>query len=201
MIDKRTLGIVGFQGDGNNPFSGENISLEVINQGTAAEDRLLAISAGWYDKAADIKDFDGNVCDAILADGTFINTTNKEVSARGKNCKVADTVKMFSNTPCRIKGIKLYADDTDQLDEEIQILRLTPNGPQVVKRIVPSSSKDEGNNDALRVSIDLTDDMITIGEDTTFLLKLAAGRKCTYTIYYENRASFRQLIESNVYGK
>lgn len=199
-INKKLLGICEFQGESGNPFACPNVSFEVDNTDTSAVARLLALSTGWYDNASEIKDLQGHSVDAILKDGEVIDTTNKKVTATGKNCIIADTVKMLKSTPCRIKGIKLSADDTEQLDCEIQVLKLTPNGPQVIARIIPSSSKDDSSLDAKRVSVDLSDTLVMCGEDVVILLNVAAGHKCSYTFYYENRASFRAMIENQIYN-
>lgn len=197
-VDKNLLGIKEFSGVSNElkgPFQGPNVSFAVSNTGSSAEARLLAISAGWYDQAADIKDSNGKVVDAILKDGEVIETADKKVIATGKNCKVIDVQKMFAKTPCRIKSIRVKVDDAAQLDEEIQILELTPSGPSIIARIIPSSAKNEDNSDPKMASVSLLENNIVLGEDRIFLMNLAAGRTVTLTVYYENRASFAAQIE------
>lgn len=199
MSNLQKLGVDGFAGEVSNPFSGLNVSFEVTNQDTAAESRLLAFSKGWYETAAEMRDFQGNTPAAIIGDGQIITTSTKTVSCAGKSCRVVDVVNMFSKSVCRIKGIKLSVDDAAQLDEEIQFVKLTAQGPQVLARITPAASKSEDQQDQKRVSIDLTEQLIVIGSDVLMFANVAAGRKVTYTIYYEKVASYRALVENNAF--
>lgn len=198
-MNLKKLGIDGFAGESSNPFTGQNVAFEIGNQGSAAEPRLLAFSKGWYDKADEMRDFQGNTPAAVIGDGEIINTENKKVTCSGKSCRVVDVVNMLTKNVCRIKGIKLAVDDAAQLDEEIQIVKLTAEGPKVVKRIIPSSSKTEDQQDQKRVSIDLTDDMIVLGSDEMMFANIASGRKCTYTLFYEKVGSYRALVENNAF--
>lgn len=198
-INLKKLGVDGFVGESSNPFGGQNVSFEITNQGTSAEARLLAVSKGWYDNASEMRDFQGNTPAAVIADGQFITTSNKEVTGTGKSCRIIDVVNLFTKSVCRIKGIKLSVDDASQLDEEIQIVKLTPQGPQILKRVTPSSSKSEDQTDDKRVSIDLSDDMVVMGSDVAMFINVGAGRKVTYTIFYEKVASYRALVENNAF--
>lgn len=197
QIDKEALGIknyVGGNSEVKNPFGGESVSFKISNTGTAASSKLLAVTKGWYTSADDISDYAGKSVDDIIEDGTFDNTADAHVIGSGKNCKIADVVNSFSTSPMRIKGIKLAVDDADQLDEEIQILELTPQGKEVIARIIPSDYKSEDNSDAKRVSIPLIDKNIVLGPDRLFLINIGAY-ECTYTLFFENQMSYAAQLE------
>ena len=200
-MNLQKLGVDGFGGESSNPFTGLNVAFELTNQGSGAEARLIAFSKGWYDAAADMRDAQGHTPDAVIADGTLISTINKEVTCAGKSCRVADVAGMLAKNACRLKGIKLAVDDAVQLDEEIQVVQLTAEGPKALKRIIPSSSKTEDQQDPKRVSIDLTDDLVVLGADVVVMANLAAGRKCTYTLFYEKVGSYRALVQNNAFGE
>lgn len=198
QVDKEMFGIVGFAGDNaevKQPFSGKSVSMILTNTGSAAENRTIAIAPGWYGSAALIKDLDGNTVNAIVAEGTFDATTNKELTAAGVGCKVNDVVGMFKTTPCRIKGIKVKADAEAQLSQEIQFIELDPNGQRPISRVIPANFKSDKSQDAKLADIDLLDELVVMGPDGVMLIKLAAGRTITLTMFYENRASFRKQLE------
>lgn len=198
-VNKELFGIVEMTGnvaqEYKGPFQGKDFQITVTNTGSAAEDRLLALGIGWHQNAADITDEEGNVVAAILKEGEVIDTANQQVTAAGKNCDVTSVVRMLSTTPCRLKGIRVKVDDAEQLNEEIQILELTPRRPKLIHSIIPSSQKDESNNDSTIASISLLENLVVLGADRLLLLNVAAGRTVTLTMFYENRASFAKQLE------
>lgn len=198
-VNKELFGIVEMSGnvekEYKGPFQGKDFQITITNTGASAEDRLLALGTGWHTSAADITDEEGNVVDAILKDGEIISVADKQVTAAGKNCKVTDVMRMLSTTPCRIKGIRVKVDDAAQLNEEIQILELTLRRPKLIHSIIPSSQKDESNNDTTIASVSLLENLIVVGPDRLLLLNVAAGRTVTLTFFYENRASFSKQLE------
>lgn len=198
QVDKEMFGVVGFAGDNSEvkqPFSGKSATITLTNTGSAAEDKIIVVAPGWYGSASVIKDLDGNTASAIVADGTFDATSTKELTATGIGCKVNDVVGMFKTTPCRIKGIKVKADAESQLSQEIQFIELDPNGQRPISRVIPANFKSDKSQDAKLADIDLLDELVVMGPDGVMLVKLAAGRTITLTMFYENRASFRKQLE------
>jgi len=194
-MNAQTLGIKNASAS-RSAFSGDNVSFTLANQGSSAEDKLLAISPGWNSEAAAVKTISGAAAAAIIKEGTIISTSNKEVTGAGKNCQIDDVVKMFVNTPVFLTGLKIQVDNAAQLDEEIQFVKLSPRGPKEIARVIPSSFKNEANQDDKLISIDLTEMNIVLGIDAAVLMNLAASRKVTMTFFYKNKLSIRDMART-----
>lgn len=196
-MDKQLLGIENFNGS-QDPFANESVAVEISNAGASATDpKRVAMNKAWYTDATKMKDADGNAVDKFLADGTLDATSGKELIVTGKNCSADDACAMLSETPCRVVGLKIAASNVAQLDEPIHIVQYKPQGRVTVAKIIPSSYKDESNNNDKLVSIDLSGLGIVLGKDCAMIVKIGAGYKETITVYYKDRASFRKMIENN----
>ena len=71
-MNAQTLGIKNASAS-RSAFSGDNVSFTLANQGSSAEDKLLAISPGWNDEAAAVKTISGAAAAAIIKEGTHGN--------------------------------------------------------------------------------------------------------------------------------
>lgn len=197
MVNKEQLGIENFNGQ-QDPFSNESVAVELSNADSAADTaKRIAINKAWYDVAANMKDADGNSVDHFLKEGEMDSTSTKKVIATGKNCSADDVCAMFTETPCRVVGIKVAASTVAQLEEPIHIVQYKPQGRVTIAKIIPSSYKDEANNNEKLVTIDVSGLGIVLGKDAAMIVKVAAGCKETLTLYYKDRASFRKMIENN----
>lgn len=197
MVNKETLGIENFNGTAD-PFANESVAVEISNAGSSADTaKRVALNRAWYTDVAKMKDADGNSVDKFLAEGTLDSTSNKELIVTGKNCSADDVAAMLTETPCRVVGLKIAASNIAQLDEPIHVVQYKPQGRVTVAKIIPSSYKDESNNNDKMVTIDLSGLGIVLGKDCAMIVKVAAGYKETITLYYKDRASFRKMIENN----
>ncbi len=196
-MNKELLGIENFNGS-QDPFANESVAVELSNAGTSATAaKRIALNKAWYAEVSKMKDADGNTVDLFLAEGTLDSTSGKEVTATGKNCSADDVCAMLTETPCRLVGMKIAASDIAQLDEPIHIVQYKPQGRVTVAKIIPSSYKDESNNNDKLVSIDLSGLGIVLGKDCAMIVKVGAKYRETVTLYYKDRASFRKMIENN----
>ena len=196
-MDKQLLGIENFNGS-QDPFANESVAVEISNAGASATDaKRVAINKAWYAEVTKMKDADGNSVDKFLGDGVLDATSGKELIVTGKNCSADDVCAMLSETPCRVVGLKIAASNVAQLDEPIHVVQYKPQGRVTVAKIIPSSYKDESNNNDKLVSIDLSGLGLVLGKDCSMIVKVGAGYKETITVYYKDRASFRKMIENN----
>lgn len=192
QIQAQKIGIKDFS-NGQSAFSGESVAYSLASTGSEAANHLLALQGGWHRKASDCKNIAGVSAIAILTDGAIVNNTNDVVTATGKGCTLAELQGMMNNCPILLTGLKVNVDDESQLDEEIQIVKLSPAGVKEIKRIVPNNYKNEANNNPKLISIDLTEDKIVLGPDTSVFMRLQAGRLVNLTWFYKNKLSLRDM--------
>lgn len=206
---RSSMGIVGYTGSPNGfitPFSGENVSMVIDNSGTGATDsiipveKLIALSPGWYKNAEQVTDFSGKRCDGIIDDGIFIpaTTTSTAVIATGQGGSIVDMVGTFTETPCRIKGVRIICSNPDQLNQEFQVLELRPKGANLLKTVTPNALKSENDFDQTRASVSLIDDMIILGKDRTFVYRVLPGVKVTVVFFFADRMSQTAQLENAV---
>lgn len=183
------LGIKAFTGKkATSPFTGESISITITNAGTSAEDRLICIFPGWHTAASALRDREGNTPAAILADGTFITTTDKAVAASSSDSNINDVVQGIKYNPCRLKGVKFVADNADQLNYKFEIQELSFKGRTRNEIFVPSAYKDSSQNDDKRSELALNDAAAPyiLGVETAVYVKVKAGRTLTMTLFIDN---------------
>ncbi|MDR0941951.1 MAG: hypothetical protein LBM68_06980 [Bacteroidales bacterium] len=204
------MGIVGFDGATSNgfvnPFSGTNVSMIIDNTaptGSSVEARpiYIALHKGYYENVEEMTEFSQSV-DGIVNDGIFIpaTSTSSAVSASGQNCRIIDLRKSFEKLPMRIKGLRVKCTEVDQLDQAIEVYQLGPHKPKPIAVHTPSALKNETESDQTRASLDLTSEMIVLGEDKAILYKVLPGVKVTVTYFMSDRMSQSAQLENAIAG-
>lgn len=169
---------------GNSSFADEGrtdktFSITVKNLGAAAVDRLICLFPGFKLTAADIKDPNGNTVDAIIADGTIIDTADKQVTCNGKPGLIKDFVEFLRNVPTRFTGVRMLVNNSDQFEEDLTIQKLSPFVNLGATSITPGNYKTANQTDDKRVEIPLENFQLDSQTVVTFNLK--AGREVTFT--------------------
>ena len=158
-----------------------NYSMTITNQGTAAEDQVIAICPGYFALAADIKDAQGDAVAGIALDGDIVATAGKEVVGKGSPKKIDEFLAFIKNNPTRFIGMKMLVDDAEQFEEEIYIKKISPFRNLEDRQIIPSHYKDSSQLDDKRVEIPLED--FQLDNQTIVLMKIKAGRRVTINFF------------------
>lgn len=153
----------------------------ITNTGSAAVDRVLALHPGYLTNVADLINASGVAADAIVTDGTIINTVNATVVCVGKPKKIAQLQAFVNRNPTRFTGLKMLVNDADQFEEELCIRKLSPLGDLGYETITPSTHKDSKQTDDKRVEIPLNN--FQLDDQTAIIFTLKAGRTVTFTFF------------------
>ncbi len=194
-FNRSAIGIESFTGNEITDFAGESCSVTIKNKGTSAVKRAIAISPGFAQNASDIKTRLGAACDAIIADGEIIDVTDKEVEVSSDDSIVANLVNTFVHLPMQITGLKVQTDDSSQMAQAIEFIKMTPQSNISVHTVIPNKAKTQGDNDDKRADIPLASRGLVTGQDMAIVANVAPGRELTITFYYANKMSYRSQLE------
>jgi hypothetical protein len=175
-------GIADFGGIDPNPkpFSGLKYHLTITNTGANATDKTIALLAAYFGDKAQVKDSKGDAVDGILCEGNVVATVDEEVVAVGKPKSIDQFLKFISLNPCRITGMRIKTDDTDQFDEDLLFRNETPFRDLGFKTETPNTYLSEHQQNEKIVSIPLD---TQFDNQTTLITTIQANRTVTYTFF------------------
>jgi len=177
--------VVRFFGSGNNYQNefqkSKSYKLKFTNTGSAATDKIIAISPGGEASAANITVPGGVTVDAIVGDGTIISTLNEEVTCIGSPEKVARFLRYIDRNPLRISGMQLRSSSAEQLQEPFTVVKHNITRTPAAETIDPGNFiKSADSNDKL---VEFGINHLQADDQTTIYFKLLAGVTLTISMY------------------
>jgi hypothetical protein len=159
----------------------ETYKITLSNQGTAAEDQLIAINLGAFASAAEVATHCGVSLAAVVADGTIIATTDKVVTCSGYPTSLIEFKSYVKNNATRFTKIQMNVTTPEQLQEPLGILVSNPFRGRVPSQIAPSNYIDPKNNNNKLVEFFMND--FQLDDQSVVYFKLLAGEKVTMTFF------------------
>lgn len=158
--------------------------LELSNNGSSAEDQLIALCPGRYASAGELSSVLGVTVAAIIGDGTILNTLNKEITCTGEPTTVVSWLRYFLRHASRFTGITLESTNTAQFS---QIIKVYEEEPYVALNTILSvnpntyKSNSQFNDKLINIPLDhfqLDDSHIVVfvlKANTTLTITLSPG--------------------------
>jgi hypothetical protein len=156
--------------------------LEITNEGTSAEDKIICLCPGNYISTAELSALGIGTIAAIIGDGTIDNTSGKEIVCTGEPGSVESWKRFFLRHPSRFVGMSLEVSSTTQLSQVIKVYKDDPYNANLVPitQINPNAYKtNQIFNDKL-VHIPL--DHFQLDNETIVIVTIKAGATLTLTL-------------------
>jgi hypothetical protein len=165
----------------NEAQTSESFKITITNNGTSAEDVDIAICPGMYGSAGAIVVPMGTTIDGIIADGTVINTSGKEVTCSGAPSTILEFKDYILKNPTRFTKMQIRVSDAEQLQEQLHVIRYNPFKGKVSSPINPATYIKEANNNDKLVAFMLND--FQLDHQTVVYLKVLAGVTMSITMW------------------
>lgn len=174
-----------FQGVAARPIgpTPTSFSLTVVNVGANSVDRSIAILPAYFAAAAAVKNASGVAVDAIIKEGLVIGTVlgGDALVATGKPKSIDEFLAFVKVNPCRITGLKMKVDDTDQYTEDLLFRKESPFKDLGFITKSPSNYENSMANNPKIVEIPLVD--AQFDNQTSVVTTVKAGRTVTFTFF------------------
>ena len=186
---------------GNVPKNHENgkiFTIEFDNTSANSEARTVAIFPGYFPTAAEIKDPNGNPVAAIITEGVtvgaVVDTDNLSVS--GDSAPVDELLYFVSKVPTAFSKIRVEVDEKTQLNQPLQIKKLSPfDGGKWETKIKPSNHRDLNQQDTLAADIPAWSYDFQADDQTVVLYTIGAGRKVTMSFYASEFMNLSAMLD------
>ncbi len=188
-------------GPGGNSFADAevgSVTLQIINDLEAGQTKKIVICPGWYWKATDIKDENGNPLDGIIAEKIA-----EKLTVTSSNGSVADFLNYLKYHPSTLKEIKVKVNDENDLDIPLFYRELSPLGASSSDKLIPSTYANEHQDNPKMITIpQVQTKNWVLGVDSLLYTSVKAGHSLSITFTFGASAnSFKELKRKNQMGR